>query len=651
MDNKFSVYVISNGSADYYPDNTLSKFSVKLPFSFDLPISFNERWGISINSIGLSSKFTSDYAESNQMPLIIELLSYADHNLCPDDLDDPFNLAENCHVDRNKLNEILEDMTGNWHYDDKTVKNYRDDQNLVSQLNSWGENNVRSKSKLIYKKDVDTPIENSLIYNFFFNSLKNLKSLDTLIEKLKMSRLSIDKKCETNFTLQNDNDYKFERVFFFRQDFYHKSNITQNTNFIRETNMIEDANPSENYLFEGRTNAHLVNDTEITLNNTNYKILILNSEYTAINIEFKKFSENYLSIPNLIKIKCDNIKSQVFNNAHSKDMEVIKPEFSNHISHYFHEFENPLYIPLLNTSLRDLTFELTDEHNNRLKLSEGIPTLLQINFKRMSSRTKSFSIRLTPMINDNNNYVNKFTNILPSTLNLNENWRVGLKEITFPSNIKSLPTDDNSLEIELLNDFMEVIPFSNVKCKIINESFDQRSLLKSLNERTSMLNLLTFSITDNCLYVLSTEHCQLNFSFNLAKFLNLDMSELDTYEYQPSVIKVKTIKNVLTKIGDKINWTIFRPAYLMIYSDLVKPTLISSEYTNILRIVPVKNEEKELEYQSIEFKNVEFREISNNFINIIRTEIRSHSGELVQFNSPFLSIHLYFTNNPFNKDI
>ena len=89
----------------------------------------------------------------------------------------------------------------------------------------------------------------------------------------------------------------------------------------------------------------------------------------------------------------------------------------------------------------------------------------------------------------------------------------------------------------------------------------------------------------------------------------------------------------------------------MIYSDLVKPTLISSEYTNILRIVPVKNEEKELEYQSIEFKNVEFREISNNFINIIRTEIRSHSGELVQFNSPFLSIHLYFTNNPFNKDI
>jgi hypothetical protein len=111
-------------------------------------------------------------------------------------------------------------------------------------------------------------------------------------------------------------------------------------------------------------------------------------------------------------------------------------------------------------------------------------------------------------------------------------------------------------------------------------------------------------------------------------------------------VKMELLKDTPTKIG-KVDWHIFRPAYLMIYSDLVKPTLISSSYANILRIVPVKSVEKDIEYQSTEFKNVEFRELSNNMVNIIKVDIRSHSGELVQFNSNFISLHLYFTNNPF----
>jgi len=375
----------------------------------------------------------------------------------------------------------------------------------------------------------------------------------------------------------------------------------------------------------------------------------MNEEHTSINIDFKGFTENFLSIPNIIKIKCDNIRAQIFNNSHSKDIEVVKPRFKNFEDHYFHEFENPIYVRLLNTALRDLTFELTDEYDNQLNLKEGIPTLLQLSFKRMSSISKSFSVRLTPIITEEENSVSKFSNVLPNILDLNENWRVGLKEITFPSNIKTFPNDKNEILVQEYDANMKEISGKEFTFKIPNDVFNVDLFVKTLNNITSTIDLLTFSIMENVLYVVTKRNCRVLFSDNVAKMLQLPRigSLQPTISYHGAECK----QNIPVQMGQKINWIIFRPAYIMIYSDLVKPTLISSEYTNILRIVPVKYEDIQNEYQSTEFKNIEFKEIANKFVNIINIEIRSHSGELVQFDSNFVSLHLYFTNNPFNKDI
>ena len=82
MDTKFSIYVFLNGSFRYYPDNTLSKFSVKLSLSLNLLICFNEKLEISLNGIEVFSKFTSDYTENEKMPILIEILLYADQYSC-----------------------------------------------------------------------------------------------------------------------------------------------------------------------------------------------------------------------------------------------------------------------------------------------------------------------------------------------------------------------------------------------------------------------------------------------------------------------------------------------------------------------------------------------------------------------------------------
>ena len=81
---------------------------------------------------------------------------------------------------------------------------------------------------------------------------------------------------------------------------------------------------------------------------------------------------------------------------------------------------------------------------------------------------------------------------------------------------------------------------------------------------------------------------------------------------------------------------------------MVKQTLISSGDKNILRIVPFKYEDEQNEYQCTEFRNIEFKEIANKFVNIINIEIRSPFGEIIQFDSNFISLNLYFTIYQFN---
>lgn len=631
MDSTFSMYVLSNGSLDSYPDNTLSKFSTKLPFSLDLPIHFNERWGIAIQGIGLSSKFISEYATNSQMPLMIELLGFKDHYKC-----EGYTIDEECRANISQFNQLLEQITNKNYYDSDSTRTYSNG-DLIQQLDNWSKRNLQYMKKIKLDKNGYGNIEKAVGYNFYYNTLKDIASLDSLIEYLKSSSLKVDKKCDTNIVISNG-DFDIERVFFIRKDLYDKSNITQTIKYQTDNNQIDIS--EDNYLFDNDTNARLINKSSIIMNNTTYVVFVMNREFLTINLDFQRFSENYLSTPNLIKIKCDNIRTQVFNNTHSKDIEIIKPKFAYDMGHYFHEFENPIYVPLLNTTLRELSFELTDEHNDRLKLAEGIATLLQINFKRMSTLTKSFSVRLSPVIKNNEDLITSFETILPANLSFNENWRVGLKEITFPSSIKSLPNDNNEITINILDDNMNIVPLTEVKSIILNDVFDSNSLPKYLNEQTSMYDLLNFSMNDDNLFVSVKNNCEIGVTYNLAKFLGMNMSGDST------IAKLKINKNIPVKIG-KVNWNIFRPAYLMIYTDLVKPTLISSNYANILKVVPVKSKEKDMEYQSSEFKTVEFREIASNAVNVIKIDVRSHSGELVQFNSNFLSLHLYFTNSPY----
>jgi len=200
MNNKLSIYAISNGSREYYPDNTLSKFSVKLPFSFDLPISFNEKWGVAIKGIGLSSRFTSEYFHYRNMPLMIEIVGYSNHEICSDIPE--LYARDDCHIETNDQNEIIRIITGSQFYDDKQIKNINSSKHIIEQLDKWTDANIKHKAKLKHERGVAILSENSLRYNFFYNSLKDQDSLDRLAKNLEGNGLYVEKNVVMNLVFQ-----------------------------------------------------------------------------------------------------------------------------------------------------------------------------------------------------------------------------------------------------------------------------------------------------------------------------------------------------------------------------------------------------------------------------------------------------------------
>ena len=98
-------------------------------------------------------------------------------------------------------------------------------------------------------------------------------------------------------------------------------------------------------------------------------------------------------IPEIIKIKCEQIDNQIYNNKLSKDLTIICPYFKKSDNYFFHEFEDQQYISLFNSSLDNITITLTDEEDNTLNIKSGFASFVKVCFKKMPTKN-FFNIRI-----------------------------------------------------------------------------------------------------------------------------------------------------------------------------------------------------------------------------------------------------------------
>ena len=91
---------------------------------------------------------------------------------------------------------------------------------------------------------------------------------------------------------------------------------------------------------------------------------------------------------------------------------------------------------------------------------------------------------------------------------------------------------------------------------------------------------------------------------------------------------------------------ILKPNYMMIYMDIIKPIIVGNTYSKLLRVVPYQHLEN-CDYNVQDFRHRENHPLENTLLKTIHVEIRSHTGELINF-AEGKHIHM---NLLFSRDI
>jgi hypothetical protein len=203
----------------------------------------------------------------------------------------------------------------------------------------------------------------------------------------------------------------------------------------------------------------------------------------------------------------------------------------------------------------------------------------------------------------------------------------------------------------LVSHIMPNVMYSN--SGLINEL--NKILMKGVNERLSIEKLLKFgTINDPPLGEFKTEEFEeygekkikvsitvyekayILIPISICEILGFDPinDTCDNVIISPSGYSVCFLNNIESPVT--INFSGFfdinrlRPEYLMIYTDIIEQAIVGNSFSKLIKIVPVYHESTD-SYKTLEFKNKEFHSLENTLVKRIKFEIRSHSGDLINF--------------------
>lgn len=584
-----TIYCLSNGSPKEFPNNTLTTFGNKLPFLYDFQNLQKHKIHVCLESIGFSIDFERDFlpASKNCPSIFILETNYSDV----------------------KPSSVV-------------ISNIEDNTSLMKH----------KELDDLYVPILDPKLTGVFKYIFLdHNSLKKDKLKNLLEDLPKKTNLEIETKDETNKIIVSSEK---PVVFYILSKLLHYLDV----NFIPQGNRGASFN---NSLLQRREKINVYDETF-----TKFKFDSRNAR-----LEFNLDVLLKPKLPKIIKVRCENIRDQIFDNNKSKDLMVFCPDIGSGTKFFYHEFESKTYCVLENTLLNTVKFQLLDENDELLKLKTGIPTILKLDIKAMEKYKKSFNVRVTSEFNadHDSNTNSKFKTTLPQTLFLNDQWRVALSSINLP-NIFNTFLNDN-IKIAYLN--VETENKFKMDYIIHNRNYTKEELLKEINfflkNNSRRVDIGTIS------EILFENEFEKRAVIKLNRgvlVLNKDLADVLGYTGPYRMDKVffghvNTTENLPTEfqMTKPIDVDLYKPSYILLYSKLVQPTAVSGIFMNILKIFPVSQTDSKYVIQ--EFKHREYLSLSNSDVKEIEFELRSHAGDLIQFSSrstDIVILNLHFTN-------
>ena len=592
-----TVYCISNGSPDIFPDNTLTSFGNKFPFLYDYgEASHNYKLQVAVDSIGFSLNFNQRFL--------------------PDPMNNPCIILE-------YLTDRTTESKG------FTLKNNVIEPTTFPNTDNFLDLKNRNKSSIYCYRFIH-----------FENSTLDINNVSLLMSKLEDI---LNVKCDTELnTVTYKLFYKEVHIYFNRLLFP----------FIKVGG----------------------NFTDIyNINGDNYELFLckLNQPVT---IDFNGVFS--LNLPKIIKVRCKNIRDQIFNNTREKDLLVFCPQIDHRLEqkkkYFFHEFETRTYCTLENTILDQISFELVNEYNEQLHLDTGVPSLLKLDIIAMEKSKKSFNVRIASGLQDRS----KFTIKLPQTLHFNEHWRVSLSSINLPNTFNTFNIEDDFLTIYYRYDprgdhwgYEGAFESSaKLEFKIPNKIYTKKELFDLLNsflvknelnrnigeikeEKSVGQNTTTVKLTLKAhgwldfpaQFVELFGKCKQNTFLKINNYVGF----FNGHSLSEDLRSNPHITPFVYEFEGPANIDFFQPSYIMLYSDIIQPITVSGVYMNIMKIFPTSP--LKIPYVIKEFKKVDYLSLNNYEIKEMSFQLRNHAGELISFdkdNHNPVILNLHFTNYP-----
>ena len=581
-----SIYLISNGSSDYYPENKLTHFTNHLP----VPIEFNEyeKWEVGVESFGISCNFKKSYL----------------------DVTTPHVLIGSCQQEEKKCDETCQG--------EKPIKFKLQDESC------WHRFFLTRDAKEIIRPET------------FSRLAADIYSRTNIIMNLSNNQLSFDlnhsqKENKNSFWIAFSKEfselYGLSGKFIRRQDF-------------EATNLLTSEYDPYYFIDFVMINGKRFRQRQAKLGDVEYNVYFLGyhssaGKFSSLSSDVFVLEKNY---PKLVKIFCSEIEPQIFNNTFSKDLLIFSPDFQRTEDFFFKEVECLDFIPLINTTISDITIKLLDENNEQLRIERGHATIIKLRLRKMNRQKKSFNIRLssekTALFPNNSNY--NFKVKLPNIIDLDDgyNWRVCVNSINHPAKFSTMLVE----ELDRMIIFKERGSLNVMKLIFdTNTIYNEEKIFGDIDvflKSNGIGYMSNEADGKKCMYLTKPGTLviskfvgyMLGFSTDYSKHLTFKSSKVDSdlRSWDASKQAPKLIKQI--KDADL---SLLKPNYIMVYSDIVKSTIIGGNFSKILKIIPLKS--TDLNYIIQEFRTKELIELESTQLDVIEINLRSHDGAFINF--------------------
>ena len=573
---EFNVVLVSNASHSLSPNNSLTKFTNHFPKDIldRLEEEVDVNWQVKVNSIGVSTEYENVDLPPDHIPCFVILPNF--NNVSPSDT----FTSEFVEIpDTNKLyitpqnvepfsiaNIIYQFFK---YYNEMIEKHFR----YVIDFSYNKKINILIKPRSFTDPDLNfPPLTDHLAYK------KSIAIFKPLAEQLNFDTTK-------GFTkIVNETEY----VIFTLNGF--PSNIPS-------------AVKKEEREALGRV----------------YTLETLRSEEPLI-----RFSKE---IPKLVQVGTNIVKPILGNCSNQKIL--YKCSLPKEVSgDYFRFFKNKSnsYYNVQFDEIKSISIEILDEKNKLFPVIIGIPTIIELKFKKMDSQfnveVDSSKSDLHPR-NTNSNFIVKLNN----PINVSSEYHVALSSIHFPNTIMNVPKyihDEGTFRIQRFNgkpDKLYPVPFGSFKN--IQDYIDKCN--ESLSASPVQIRL---EVKNKKMTFQAEEKCALSVPYLIGSIFG-KLIDSEAIRLGADTCSVLIKPGVRSYWERDVNIDFLTPKYILLYTSIVEPVITGEQYTRLLRVVPITKSKDN--YLTIEFDEPTYLQLQNSYIENIEFQLRGHDGRLIDF--------------------